>query len=85
MDDLADHIHTDVDPVFANKLLLGSQVGQEYTQQQFVLDDEDYIKVGRSEIGQFILIPKAGIDKWQAVHRALNNFIEGITPVSPRG
>ncbi|MGB4966320.1 MAG: LCP family protein [Microgenomates group bacterium] len=85
MDDLADHIHTDVDPVFANKLLLGSQVGQEYTQQQFVLDDGDYIKVGRSEIGQFILIPKAGIDKWQAVHRALNNFIEGITPVSPRG
>lgn len=84
MDDLADHIHTDIDPIFANKLLLSSQVGDEYVQQQFVLDDENYIKVGRSAIGQFILIPKAGIDKWETVHKALQNFIQGITP-SPRG
>ncbi len=80
MDDLGNHIHTDIDPLFANKLLLSSQVGQDYVQQQFVLDDEDYIKVGRSEIGQFILIPTAGIDKWQTVHKAIQDFVTNITP-----
>lgn len=80
MDELADHIHTDIDPIFANKLLLGSQVGEEYTNKQFVLDDNDYIKASYSDAGQFILIPNQGIDKWSTVHKALANFIAGITP-----
>lgn len=76
MDKLADHIQTDVDPLFANKLLLDSQVGKEYIQRHFVLDDKNYIKVSRSAIGQFILIPNEGIDRWEVVHKAIKNYIK---------
>ncbi len=76
MDELANHIQTDVDPIFANKLLLGSQVGEDYTSKQFVLDDNDYIKTAYSEAGQFILIPNGGIDKWATVHMAIARFMQ---------
>lgn len=76
MDELADHIQTDIDPVFANKLLLGSQVGADYISKQFVLDDNDYIRPAYSDGGQFILISNQGVDKWSTVHTALANFIQ---------
>ena len=78
LDELGDHIKTDVDPILANKLILSAEVGEDYTMSQFVLDDKAYITATTSSNGQFILIPTLGEDKWSAVHKAIAGGEGGI-------
>lgn len=76
LDELGDHIKTDVDPVLANKLVLSTEVGEDYTLSQFVLDDEAYIRSSISANGQFILIPTRGEDKWESVRLSIRAKLE---------
>lgn len=47
----------------------------EYSLRSLNIDTNNYLASSTSEDGQFILIPKAGIGKWNSVHTFLNNSL----------
>lgn len=52
-----------------------SQVGdwQNYSVESIALSDQNVLKIGVSADGQSIVMPKAGIGEWQAVHEWVKN------------
>ena len=75
LDELSDHIETDIPLEQMQKLLSELKNTNDYTIKRIVITNNDYLDYSRSEDGQFILIPKAGIDKWSGVKKWINNSI----------
>ena len=80
LDDLDDHIITDVK---ADKFLLESPNANQYNVTTYVIKDE-LLSYDRSDDGQFIVIPRIGINKWKEVNSTIDNIIKGVTP-TPSG
>lgn len=80
MDELQNHIRTDVATNEMTKFLPEATRIEEYKLSMLVLSDSNFLMNDVSDNGQFILVSKEGEDKWQSVHTGIHNFIEGITP-----
>ena len=80
LDEMQKYVKTDVDPETIKILLQEAPSTQRYKITSIVLSDQNVLKFGRSDNGQFILIPDDGIDQWKGVQKFIKNSIEGITP-----
>ncbi len=85
LDELEEHIKTDIPAVQVNKFLGESTHANEYKITNLVLTDNEWLKGSRSPDGQFVLLPEEGADKWDGVKLWIKNAINGkvITP-SPK-
>jgi len=75
LDELGNHIETDIPLDQMQKLLSEVKNTNDYTIKRIVITNNDYLDYSRSEDGQFILIPKAGIDKWSGVKKWIKDTI----------
>ena len=75
LDELSNHIETDISFEQMQKFLTEAKNSNQYKITRLVLSDNDYLDISRSENGQFILIPKQGVDKWENVKKWINNAI----------
>ncbi|MDA1316872.1 MAG: LCP family protein [bacterium] len=79
LDELEDHIITDLPLLELNTLLLEARYADEYTADTLVISDE-FLTDSFSDEGQYIVIPKFGIDDWDEVKRTIRTMKQGITP-----
>ena len=84
LDELEDHIITDLPLSDLNKLLLEGRNSHQYTVDTLVLSDE-FLTEGYSDYGAYIIYPKEGIDKWDRVRQTVQNMKQGITPTPTVG
>lgn len=75
LNELSDHIETDIPLEQMQKLLSEIKNSHDYAIKRIVITNNDYLDYSRSEDGQFILIPKEGIDKWSSVKKWINDSI----------
>jgi anionic cell wall polymer biosynthesis LytR-Cps2A-Psr (LCP) family protein len=79
LNDLEDHIITDIPLSETNKLLLEARNAETYTIETFVISD-DYLMPDYSDNGQYIVIPTSGMDDWSAIRTKIDHIRKGITP-----
>jgi anionic cell wall polymer biosynthesis LytR-Cps2A-Psr (LCP) family protein len=81
LDEMKTRISTDF-PIEVIKKFIGEADNiKEYKITTIVPSDKDMLRSSSSSYGGYILIPKEGMDEWDAVHTTIKNIIEGITPV----
>ena len=76
IDELGDHITTDVK---ADRFILEGPNASKYSIATYVISDE-FMTQTRSENGQYIIVPRTGIDDWDEIHTVISNRLKGITP-----
>ncbi len=82
LDELKLHVKTDI-PFDLTKKFVGEIAdANNYQISHMVLSDRDYLDNSQSNNGQFILIPKEGLDNWTNIHKVIKNAIAG-TVVTP--
>ncbi|MDP4011118.1 MAG: LCP family protein [Candidatus Roizmanbacteria bacterium] len=79
LNELENHIITDLPLADLNKILLESRNSNQYTIDTLVLTDE-FLTDGYSDDGAYIVTPKEGIDNWTKVRKTVQNMKNGITP-----
>ncbi|MCA9371326.1 LCP family protein [Candidatus Woesebacteria bacterium] len=79
LDQLETHISTDIPLADLQSLLLEARNAKQYSVETFVVG-EDYLSSDYSNEGQYITIPKVGLDDWSEVKLVIHQIIEGITP-----
>lgn len=80
LDQLKDHFRTDI-PVSKMQEFLGEAANaDQYTIENFVISDQDYLQNSVSYDGQFILVPNEGIEEWDDIQEGVSNVILGISP-----
>jgi len=80
MDELKDDLRTDVDLVALQKMVKEAKNFGAYQTKSVVLSDTNYLSAASSSDGQYILIPKEGIDRWDNVKRDIYNIFSDIIP-----
>lgn len=80
MENLKGDVKTDVSPALIKKLLGQLTDVKEYKLTSLVLSDQNFLTDTISKGGQYVLISKEGMDKWQTVKIGLKNFLAEITP-----
>lgn len=78
LSELENHIKTDIPGEQMRKFLDQAPGANEFKIINLVMTDNDWLKGGRSEDGQFILIPEAGEDTWSGVRLWLKNAVNGV-------
>lgn len=78
MDDLKNHVRTDMGLSFMQKMFKESS--SKYKIKNYVLSDENVLKNNYSPASGYILIPDEGRDRWGLVHSAISDVIAGINP-----
>ena len=84
LDEMEKYVKTDVSPETIQKLLKEAPSAEQYKITSIVLSDQNVLKNGRSENGQYILIPEHGEDQWKRVQMFIKNTIDEITPAPTR-
>jgi anionic cell wall polymer biosynthesis LytR-Cps2A-Psr (LCP) family protein len=67
--DITKHTSSDIDWEIAKYLSPAFKGSKEYKVDSIVLSTENVFTNSRSNSGQFILVPKAGLNNWAAVHQ----------------
>jgi len=80
LDQLKENIETDVSPEIIKKLSKEVIHVKEYTVVNFVLSTDNYLNEFTSVDGQYVLISKDGLDKWDQVRNGVKNFILEVKP-----
>jgi LCP family protein required for cell wall assembly len=82
LDELSKHVKTDIPFELSKKFAAEITEANKYQISHMVLSDRDYLDDSFSSNGQFILIPKEGIDNWSHIHQVIKNAIAGtiVTP-----
>lgn len=75
LNELGDHIETDIPLDQMQNILKEVNNSENYTIKRLVITNNDYLDYSISEDGQFILIPKEGIDDWTKVQKWIKNTI----------
>ncbi|MFH1827311.1 MAG: LCP family protein [bacterium] len=75
LNELGNHIETDIPLDQMQKLLSKIKDANSYSIKQLVITNNDYLDYSRSDDGQFILIPKEGIDNWTNIKKWIKNTI----------
>jgi anionic cell wall polymer biosynthesis LytR-Cps2A-Psr (LCP) family protein len=70
---ISKHAHSDIDLEIAKYLSPAIKGSKDYEISSITLSTENVFKNARSNTGQYILIPKAGMGNWDKIH----NFISG--------
>jgi len=84
LDELENHIITDLPLTDLNKLLLEGRNSNQYSVDTLVLTDT-FLTDGYSDYGAYIIYPKEGIDKWHRVQQTIKDMKQGITPSPTAG
>jgi len=84
LDELENHIVTDLPLTDLNKLLLEGRNSNQYSVDTLVLTDT-FLTDGYSDYGAYIIYPKEGIDKWHRVQQTIKDMKQGITPSPTAG
>lgn len=79
LDELENHIITDLPLTDLNTLLLEGRNSNQYSVDTLVLGDE-FLTDGYSDFGAYIIYPKEGIDKWGRIQQTVQDMKQGITP-----
>lgn len=80
LDEMDNYIETDVPQEDIQKYLGEITNINKYKIEHFVLTEPDFVESSYSDYGQYILVPKKGIDNWKEVQTELRNMMLGITP-----
>lgn len=80
LDQMSSYVRTDLDTGTISKILGEAPHSKEYKISNFVPDTNIYLGQSVSSYGGYILIPKNGEDKWDAMKNAIADAIKGITP-----
>jgi len=81
LDELGSHIKTDISLEMIKKLLTEAALnGGKYRKKTLVISPKNVLKSSYSAYGGYILIPKDGIDNWQAAKQLIQEFIAGVKP-----
>lgn len=83
LNDLEQHVKTDLPLSELNKLLLEARNADKYSTDSLVLSD-NFLSDDYSSYGGYIIVPKAGLDNWSQVRKTIQQMIKGITP-TPTG
>lgn len=73
LDELSDNIETDVPLPQLQKFMSEAKNASQYKTARLVLSDDGYLEGSRSADGQFILIPKEGVDRWEKIKLWIKN------------
>ncbi|MBI2617296.1 LCP family protein [Candidatus Gottesmanbacteria bacterium] len=86
IDEMKKYVKTDLEILQIQKLIQESEKQKLYTVIPLVLSDKNYVDVTQSEDGQYILIPKSGVDNWDVLHKEIKRLTEDIgnTPTPPQ-
>lgn len=79
VNELDNHIRTDLPFDLLQKGL--KEYTDTYMISSVLLSTDNYLQSAYSENRQYILQPKAGIDNWTEVRKAVKNEINGISPI----
>ena len=79
IDELEEHIKMDLELSIINKFLLEARNSEQYKRKSFVIEGE-FLTDGYSDYGQYIIIPRKGIDRWDEIKTEINNILLNITP-----
>lgn len=90
LDELGNHVNTDFSLDDIKKFAGLANTIKDYQLVTYVISDENLLKDSWSNDGQFILIPKDGVDQWTSFQSSIKNITEGILPtpipiVTPSG
>lgn len=80
MDELDEHIRTDISWELLQKFLSEIDNAERYTLDMVVLSTDNVYAEAESEDGQAILIPQAGINQWGETREYINNALQGVSP-----
>lgn len=69
-------VQTDISPTLISEKMSSHGDLNEFKIEALSLTDDNAFGVSRSRDGQFILIPKAGYEQWDAVHVLIQHFFE---------
>lgn len=79
IDELEEHIKMDLELNLINTFLLEARKADEYKRKSFVIEGE-FLTDGYSDYGQYIIIPREGIDEWDEIRKEIHNIRMDITP-----
>ncbi len=84
LDELEEHIKMDIKLTDLNTLLLEARKADQYKKKSFVLEG-DFVTDSYSDYGQYIIIPRKGIDSWGEIQKEIHNIRMDIspTPIQP--
>jgi len=80
IDQLGNHLKTDFPLYELTKLSKEASNAKNYQLFSYVLSTKNYLKSSVSYDGQYILIPKAGENKWEEIQKAIKIIFKGIDP-----
>lgn len=80
LDELKVHVKTDIPFDLTKKFASDVGDANNYQINHLVLSDRDYLDNSLSTGGQFVLIPKEGVDNWSNIHYVIKNAIVGQIP-----
>jgi LCP family protein required for cell wall assembly len=74
LESLGDHLKTDISLDFIKKMIKEAKNAGEYQLKTYVLSTENLLDNSVSSNGQYILIPKAGLDDFSQIHEEINKL-----------
>lgn len=80
LDEMKKHITTDITSNEINRLSKETVYAKQYKIEKIVISDQNYLKDSYSQNGQWILIPRDGINNYTTIKKEINNSLLGITP-----
>ena len=80
MDTLSNNIRTDIAASELDSFLSEATKAKDYKLASYVMSTNEVLMNDISSDGQYILVSKDGIDKWQTVKRVFHNVVAGISP-----
>lgn len=80
LDELQGDIKTDLDMAKMQIFLKEAATSGNYTLANVVFSDKDTLRSNYALNGQYILIPRDGIDQWGPIQTLIKNTLLGITP-----
>lgn len=80
LDTLSNNIRTDISASEINTFLGEATKAKDYKIANYVMSTNEVLKNDVSADGQFILVSKDGIDKWDIVKKVFHNVVAGISP-----
>lgn len=84
LDELKIHVKTDIPFELSRKFATEITDAGKYKISHIVLSDRDYLDNSMSSSGQFVLIPKEGIDNWSNIHKIIKNALSVAPSPTPK-
>jgi LCP family protein required for cell wall assembly len=80
LDELGGDVKTDFNLTTIRKFINLASTLKDYQLTTYIISDQNLLKDSRSRDGQFILIPKKGVNQWAGLKYFYKNITRGILP-----